>query len=194
MEANSIAPKPPPNHPVEDNARFKAPAPLQRTGPRYKEKFQALREKFDQVSAQHEQYKCDLELANVRIQKLQAENDLLLDAISITVPATPSLMHLIRPSPTGTSASMPMTSYTHPPPHSYPQSAPMNGHAYDHANGRYREREREYDRPEVGFDFARGSGLTLLLRWIPWTGQTTLLHMDQVSTDALRRVWVTMHS
>ncbi|KAG2364670.1 hypothetical protein BDR07DRAFT_1401095 [Suillus spraguei] len=34
------------------------------------------------------------------MRKLQAENDLLLDAINLTVPATPSLMHLTRPSPT----------------------------------------------------------------------------------------------
>ena len=73
---------------------------------------------------------------------------LLLDAISIAVPATPSLIHLIRPSPTSTSSSMPITSYTHPPP-SHPQSVPMNGHGYDHANGRYRDRPREYGRSEV---------------------------------------------
>ncbi|KAI6023788.1 hypothetical protein BKA83DRAFT_4263906, partial [Pisolithus microcarpus] len=71
-----------------------------RAGSRYKEKYQALREKFDQVNARHEEYERELELANARIKKLQAENDLLLDAISITIPATPSLMHLTRPSPT----------------------------------------------------------------------------------------------
>ncbi|KAF8555856.1 hypothetical protein OG21DRAFT_1507219 [Imleria badia] len=146
MEANALASKPP-QHPAEEHARFKAPAPPQRSGPRYKEKFQALREKFDQVSVQHDEYQRDLELANARIRKLQAENDLLLDAISITVPATPSLLHLIRPSPTGTSSSMPMTSYTHTPLLSYPQSIPMNGHGYDHANGRYRD--RDYDRSEM---------------------------------------------
>ena len=78
---------------------------------------------------------------------------LLLDAISIAVPATPSLMHLVNPSPTGTSASMSMTSYTYPPPlpgHAQP-SGPTNGHGheYDHVNGRYREHDREYDRSEV---------------------------------------------
>jgi len=147
MEANSLASKPP-HHPVEENTRFKVPAP-QRSGPRYKEKFQALREKYDQVNALHDEYQRDLDLANARIRKLQVENDLLLDAISIAVPATPSLMHLIRPSPTGTSSSMPITSYTHPPPLSYTQSVPMNGHGYDHANGRYRDRDREYARSEM---------------------------------------------
>ncbi|KAH7921187.1 hypothetical protein BV22DRAFT_985505, partial [Leucogyrophana mollusca] len=62
-------------------------------------RFQALRERYDQVTALHNEYERDLELANARMRKLQAENDLLLDAISITVPATPSLLHLVRPSP-----------------------------------------------------------------------------------------------
>ncbi|KAF8448787.1 hypothetical protein L210DRAFT_838594, partial [Boletus edulis BED1] len=100
-------------------------------------RFQTLRERFDQVSAQHDEYQRDLGIANARMRKLQAENDLLLDAISITVPATPSLIHLIRPRPSPTGTSMPMTSYTHPP-SSYRPSVPMNGHGYDHTNGRYR--------------------------------------------------------
>ncbi|KIJ65484.1 hypothetical protein HYDPIDRAFT_110574 [Hydnomerulius pinastri MD-312] len=140
-------------HTVEDTPKVKPPAPAQRSGTRYKEKFQALKERFDQVSAQREEYERDLELANARMRKLQAENDLLLDAISITVPATPSLMHLIRPSPTATSSSAPLASYTHPPPP--PPHAPhhhTNGHghshAHGHANGRYRDREREHDRGE----------------------------------------------
>ncbi|KAG2144261.1 hypothetical protein DEU56DRAFT_790840 [Suillus clintonianus] len=97
---------------------------------RYKEKFQFLRERFDRVVGLKEEYERDLELANARMHKLQAENDLLLDAINLTVPATPSLMHLTRPSP---------TLYSHqvappapPPPHH------MNGHSVPHANGRYR--------------------------------------------------------
>lgn len=139
----------PPHNPVEEITRFKAPAPPpQRTGSRYKEKFQALREKFDQVNVQHNEYQRDLDHANARIRKLQAENNLLLDAISIAVPATPSLMHLIGPSPTGTSSSVPMTSYTYPPPPQHP-SVPMNGHSYDHVNGRYRDHDREYDRSEM---------------------------------------------
>ncbi|KAF9224128.1 hypothetical protein BS17DRAFT_780516 [Gyrodon lividus] len=143
-------------HSIEETIKTKPPAPPQRSGLRYKEKFQVLKERFDQVSTLHQEYERDLELANTRIRKLQAENDLLLDAISITVPVTPSLMHLIRPSPTGTSSSMPMTSYTHAPP---PQPQPvagyhMNGHAHNHAhghpnvNGRYRDHEREHDQVE----------------------------------------------
>ncbi|KAI5995639.1 hypothetical protein EDD15DRAFT_613041 [Pisolithus albus] len=122
--------------PAEDAAKSKPAA--HRTGSRYKEKYQALREKFDQVNARHEEYERELELANARIKKLQAENDLLLDAISITIPATPSLMHLTRPSPTSTT----------PVPQHQPGQPPylhMNGHAY-YSNGRHRE--SEFDRLE----------------------------------------------
>ncbi|KAG0697920.1 hypothetical protein DFH29DRAFT_943898 [Suillus ampliporus] len=62
------------------------------------------------------------------MRKLQAENDLLLDAINLTVPATPSLMHLTRPSPT----LYPHPTAPPPPPHH------TNGHGASHANGRYR--------------------------------------------------------
>ncbi|KAJ8587118.1 hypothetical protein M405DRAFT_822131 [Rhizopogon salebrosus TDB-379] len=106
---------------------------------RYKEKFQNLRERYDQVVALHEEYEKDLDLANARMRKLQAENDLLLDAINLAVPATPSLMHLTRPSP---------ALYAAPAPHH------MNGHSAPSANGRYppvdshditpQERDRDY--------------------------------------------------
>ncbi|KAG1747985.1 uncharacterized protein EDB91DRAFT_52843 [Suillus paluster] len=117
---------------------------------RYKEKFQGLRERYDRVLGLHKEYERDLELANARMRKLQAENDLLLDAINLTVPATPSLMHLTRPSPTLYSHLAPAPAP--PPPHH------MNGHGVSHSNGRYRpvdpyditpserERERERDR------------------------------------------------
>ncbi|OAX35190.1 hypothetical protein K503DRAFT_803014 [Rhizopogon vinicolor AM-OR11-026] len=114
---------------------------------RYKEKFQTLRERYDQVVALHEEYEKDLELANARMRKLQAENDLLLDAINLAVPAMPSLIHLTRPSP---------TQYSHSasaPPHR------MNGHSAPHANGRYRpvdphdttpqERDRDRDYRDI---------------------------------------------
>ncbi|KAL4062513.1 hypothetical protein J3A83DRAFT_4309821 [Scleroderma citrinum] len=129
-------------------------------------RYQALREKFDQVNAEHEDWERKLELANTRIKKLQAENEyvcrlfllhraiaisifaqlthsLLLDAISITVPATPSLLHLIRPSPTSmTPGSTPLHAQHQQatgqvPPHH------MNGHTYSHSNGKYREKETD---------------------------------------------------
>ncbi|KAL4072876.1 hypothetical protein V8B97DRAFT_1916807 [Scleroderma yunnanense] len=128
------------------NDRVYKPA-AHRGGSRYKEKYQALRENFDQVNAEHEDWERKLELANTRIKKLQAENDLLLDAISITVPATPSLLHLIRPSPTSmTPGSTPLHAQHQQatgqvPPHH------MNGHTYSHSNGKYREKET--DRLEI---------------------------------------------
>ncbi|KAG1747986.1 uncharacterized protein EDB91DRAFT_1245442 [Suillus paluster] len=52
-----------------------------------------------EVVGLHDEYERDLELASVHMRELQAESDLLLDTINLTVPATPSLMHLTRPSP-----------------------------------------------------------------------------------------------
>lgn len=114
--------------PVDDTNKNRTPVVLPRG--RFKEKFQVLRERFDQVVGLHEELERDLELANARMRKLQAENDLLLDAINLTVPATPSLMHLTRPSPT--LHSHPVAPPAAPlPPHR------MNGHSVPHANGRY---------------------------------------------------------
>lgn len=60
-------------------------------------------------------------------------SSLLLDAINLTVPATPSLMHLTRPSPALYSHPVaPPAAAAPPPPHH------MNGHSVPHANGRYR--------------------------------------------------------
>ncbi|KIM90247.1 hypothetical protein PILCRDRAFT_176740 [Piloderma croceum F 1598] len=41
----------------------------------YKEKFLALRQKYDSVNSAHEDYLRDLELARARMKKLQAENE-----------------------------------------------------------------------------------------------------------------------
>jgi len=57
----------------------------------YKEKFHQLREKYDQVTATNEHYQRDLERANARMKALQAEMDLLLDAMSIALPSEPAL-------------------------------------------------------------------------------------------------------
>lgn len=117
--------------PVDDTNKNRTPAVPRG---RYKEKFQGLRETFDQVVGLQEELERDLELALARMRKLQAENDLLLDAINLTVPATPSLMHLTRPSPTLYS-HLGAPSAAPPPPHH------MNGHSVPHSNGRYRPLE-----------------------------------------------------
>ncbi|TFK48470.1 hypothetical protein OE88DRAFT_1664295 [Heliocybe sulcata] len=60
----------------------------------YKEKFHQLREKYDQVTATNEHYHRDLSLATARTKALQAEMDLLLDAMSIALPSEPALAQL----------------------------------------------------------------------------------------------------
>ncbi|KAG1812810.1 uncharacterized protein BJ212DRAFT_433005 [Suillus subaureus] len=136
--------------PADDTNKNRTPVVLPRG--RFKEKFQGLRERFDQVVGLHEELERDLELANARIRKLQAENDLLLDAINLTVPATPSLMHLTRPSPT-------LYSHSVAPPAAPPPPHHINGHSVPHANGRYRpvdphdittlERDRDRDYRDI---------------------------------------------
>ncbi|KAJ7777348.1 hypothetical protein B0H16DRAFT_955344 [Mycena metata] len=64
---------------------------------RYKEKFQALREKYDRVILKQEEYHQDLELATAKIKKLQAENDLLLDAMNLAATHQPSMFGLLPP-------------------------------------------------------------------------------------------------
>ncbi|TFK69091.1 hypothetical protein BDN72DRAFT_857931 [Pluteus cervinus] len=60
----------------------KAPAtPTAPRPPTYKEKFQKLRERYDQVTTAREDYKKQLDAANAKIKELDAENALLLDTI-----------------------------------------------------------------------------------------------------------------
>ncbi|KAJ7493333.1 hypothetical protein B0H11DRAFT_2005943 [Mycena galericulata] len=65
---------------------------------RYKEKFQALREKYDRVIAKQEEYHHDLEIATAKIKKLQAENDLLLDAMNLAAAQQPSMFGFLPPA------------------------------------------------------------------------------------------------
>ncbi|KAJ6478493.1 hypothetical protein C8R47DRAFT_633362 [Mycena vitilis] len=65
---------------------------------RYKEKFQALREKYDRVTAKQQEYHQDLEIATEKIKKLQAENDLLLDAMNLAASHQPSMFGLLPPA------------------------------------------------------------------------------------------------
>ncbi|KAJ7597739.1 hypothetical protein C8J56DRAFT_327404 [Mycena floridula] len=69
---------------------------------RYKDKFQALREKYDRVNTAHSQYERDLMNAEGRLKGLQDEIDLLLEAITeaniqqnIRLPEAPSLPPII---------------------------------------------------------------------------------------------------
>ncbi|KAI0748954.1 hypothetical protein C8Q74DRAFT_381994 [Fomes fomentarius] len=68
-------------------------------GTRYKEKFQALREKYDQVTATHVEYEHALARADEKLKRLQEECNLLLDAVDIAVPAQPTLLHYLARDP-----------------------------------------------------------------------------------------------
>ncbi|KAI0692922.1 hypothetical protein C8T65DRAFT_524540, partial [Cerioporus squamosus] len=68
-------------------------------GTRYKEKFQGLREKYDQVTATHAEYERALARADEKLKRLQEECNLLLDAVDIAVPAQPTLLHYLARDP-----------------------------------------------------------------------------------------------
>jgi len=48
---------------------------------RYKDKFLMLRDKYERITAKQDEYHRDLDLAMDKIKKLEAENDMLLDAL-----------------------------------------------------------------------------------------------------------------
>ncbi|KAI0339716.1 hypothetical protein BDW22DRAFT_1361294 [Trametopsis cervina] len=78
------------------------------SGPRvtkHKEKFLAMKEKYEQVVATHEKYERELALANEKIRNLQNECNLLLDAVDIAVPGQPTLMHYLQHDPIPTQYS-----------------------------------------------------------------------------------------
>ncbi|KAF8717165.1 hypothetical protein AX14_012178 [Amanita brunnescens Koide BX004] len=62
------------------------------TSMKYKEKFNAMRQKYEQVTARHEEYQRQLDTANAKIKKLQAENEYVGQYTS-TPPLMPILIH-----------------------------------------------------------------------------------------------------
>ncbi|PCH36457.1 hypothetical protein WOLCODRAFT_127226 [Wolfiporia cocos MD-104 SS10] len=85
--------------PEEKPIISKPAAPPTNRGKSYKEKFQALREKFEQVSATHEQYEKELAVANQKLKSLQAEINLLLDAVDIAAYEQEVLVHYMTQDP-----------------------------------------------------------------------------------------------
>ncbi|KAH9945747.1 hypothetical protein B0H21DRAFT_743852 [Amylocystis lapponica] len=65
----------------------------------YKEKFQTLREKYEQVTADHSKFERELAIADEKVKKLQEECNLLLDAVDIAVPAQPTLLYYLSRDP-----------------------------------------------------------------------------------------------
>ncbi|KAJ6561141.1 hypothetical protein DFH09DRAFT_1364577 [Mycena vulgaris] len=92
--ATAVTPRPPPE--VAGSGPFLY-AQLPYRNSRYKEKFQALREKYDRIIAKQDEYHHDLEIATAKIKKLQAENDLLLDAMNLAATHQPSMFGLLPP-------------------------------------------------------------------------------------------------
>jgi len=88
------APRPPPE--VAGSGPFLY-AQLPYRNSRYKEKFQALREKYDRIIAKQDEYHHDLDIATAKLKKLQAENDLLLDAMNLAAAHQPSMFGLLPP-------------------------------------------------------------------------------------------------
>ncbi|KAJ7460723.1 hypothetical protein FB451DRAFT_1371583 [Mycena latifolia] len=88
-------PRPPAPEPPGTGPFLYAQLPYRNS--RYKEKFQALREKYDRITAKQDEYHHDLEIATAKIKKLQAENDLLLDAMNLAASHQPSLFGLLPP-------------------------------------------------------------------------------------------------
>ncbi|KII86036.1 hypothetical protein PLICRDRAFT_44486 [Plicaturopsis crispa FD-325 SS-3] len=92
----------------------------------------------------HEDHERDLAIANERIRKLQAENDLLLDAMNLAAPSQPALyQYIVQPHEP---QAGPMY------PHSHSPHAPqyMNGHTNGNgvSNGHSRHRASDSDPPD----------------------------------------------
>ncbi|CAA7265232.1 unnamed protein product [Cyclocybe aegerita] len=104
----------------------------------YKDKFHKMREKYDRVTLTHETHERELEMLNAKIKKMQAENDLLLDAIYLAdaslyyryFPESDSPPFGSAPLPPSTGRSdvhyhgqAPMSHLTAPPPMMVPSSS-----------------------------------------------------------------------
>ncbi|KAF8997857.1 hypothetical protein BDQ17DRAFT_1362717 [Cyathus striatus] len=117
-----------------------------------------MREKFDNVTTLNERYQRELETANARIKKLQAENNLLLDAMNIVADKCPIYSYLPENQQLEQPAPLPEPPYPANPPSEYRQYEPntrsrrssshsshMNG-SNGYSNGtRHRPIEPQYD-------------------------------------------------
>ncbi|KAF5362160.1 hypothetical protein D9756_002156 [Leucocoprinus leucothites] len=91
-------------------------------------RYQSMRERFEKVNTAREAYLRDLELANAKIQKIQEENDLLLDAMLANPP--PSLKSSQRDSHNTKSYQSPLPPHPVVPSQTYP---PMDRTTYQPA-------------------------------------------------------------
>ncbi|KAL4243781.1 hypothetical protein ABKN59_011823 [Abortiporus biennis] len=65
----------------------------------YKDKFNALKEKYEQVNSTKLQYERELAVAQDKIKKLENECNLLLDAVDIAAPSQPNIIHYLAHDP-----------------------------------------------------------------------------------------------
>ncbi|KAI5123207.1 hypothetical protein M0805_003973 [Coniferiporia weirii] len=82
-------------HGIEGLGKFKLSSSAPK-GSTYKTKFHSLRERYDVVTSKQEDLRRELELANQRLKAVQAENDLLLDAMQIVTPTQPGLLSILQ--------------------------------------------------------------------------------------------------
>ncbi|KAF9465564.1 hypothetical protein BDZ94DRAFT_1320144 [Collybia nuda] len=149
MPRNSSRPSRGGEREKDDKGNFKLKIPPTRTTP-YKEKFQVLRERYEEVTKEHDNYQRDLEIANAKILMLQEENDLLIDAINVS---SPNLIQLVTPihkslesqqlTPDGPPRSTGIDD-GHPTPRSsyfMPQPPQTNGSANGRSNGNHHRLE-----------------------------------------------------
>ncbi|TCD69061.1 hypothetical protein EIP91_008959 [Steccherinum ochraceum] len=122
---------------VANGDRSRQAAPKQ---PRsYKDKFNLLKEKYDQVTAARDRYNKELAVAQDKIKKLENECNLLLDAVDIAAPSQPTILHYLTQDPIPEHYHITSRGPLPPPmqpPEPEPQSQPSrsngtNGH-YDH--------------------------------------------------------------
>jgi len=103
----------------------------------YKEKFHALREKFDHVTAIHRDHENELEAAQSKLKNLQAECDMLLDNIAMYEPYL--TQYVDREQPPSYTSAPPHGLNPDPVPHMTAANGvsvrahhvPANGHAHE---------------------------------------------------------------
>jgi hypothetical protein len=123
---------------------------------RYKEKFQALREKYDQVNTKHDEYQQDLDAANKRIKRLQAENDLLLDAMNLAVPQPTQAQYIIpqQHEPHGATPPLHSNFRSNASPHVPPSYTNGIGNGVGNINGNGVPRHRSLERDGTHTEYA----------------------------------------
>ncbi|KAI0047141.1 hypothetical protein FA95DRAFT_1559391 [Auriscalpium vulgare] len=121
---------------TEERTKNIALAQAHRQPPRYKDKFQVLRERYDQVNVLHDDYERTLQVAAEKERKLQTEIDMLLDAAAASEVRNELLPYW---GPEPTYEQRPSAVYDpaqqQPQPHAYAHPHPPPHAAYANGNG-----------------------------------------------------------